>query len=84
MFQLVKIYIVEQGSIFLKKLFKNARLGALSKLCGVEFQNKAPLYLNEFLPTPRLKRGTSNLMLLRRSYQQLLLLKSLIMLAGSS
>ena len=36
------------------------RLGALFKLSGMEFQNKAPLYLKEFLPTSRLKRGTSN------------------------
>ena len=34
------------------------RLGALFKLSGMEFQNKAPLYLNEFLPTSRSKRGT--------------------------
>ena len=26
------------------------RLGALFKLSGMEFQNKAPLYLDEFLP----------------------------------
>ena len=34
------------------------RLGALFKLSGMEFQNKAPLYLNEFLPTSGLKRET--------------------------
>ena len=28
-------------------------LGALFKLSGTEFQNKAPLYLNELLPTPK-------------------------------
>ena len=58
---------VQAIGIFFKKLFKMFRLGALFKLSGTEFQNKAPLYLDEFLPTPRLKRRTSNLMLLRRS-----------------
>ena len=28
-------------------------LSALFKLSGMEFQNKAPLYLNEFLPTSK-------------------------------
>ena len=49
--------------IFFKKLFKMFRLGALFNLSGMEFQNKAPLYLDEFLPTSRLIYKAANLKL---------------------
>ena len=55
---MLKFILSNKGLFFLRSFLKMFRLGALFKLSGMEFQNKAPLYLNEFLPTSRLKRGT--------------------------